>query len=513
MKFNKVLPLIAASIFVISSCGENSSSVTLSISNTSKTNAQLITPDKVEITETLGSIESKLITGQQFLPSTGDVNLLVVPVVIPGYETIDLNNDGNDDKEKVKNDIEILFNGTEKLRHESVSSFYKKSSFNKLNLNATVTDWYDISTDENLSITNGATIETTTTYEIVKSAINWTKNTLHMNLTKFDNDKDGYIDGVWLIYSANNYTNNGPQTDSNNFFAYTAWGNTELDENTEPNVNDPIYNLFGWASYDFMYRDGDFENIDSHTYVHEMGHFFGLNDYYTDNFSYNPIGKIDLMDGNVCDLNNYSKMLIGWTKPYIAQGNVDVNLKSMQNLNNFVIIPSDNTEIVDGKFDPFSEYILIEYYTNEGLNKYSSNTHVASMPLSPNGKGVRIYHIDNRKFVVNKADNYNITCEPYNGGKLTDDQVMILPITNDRNSNVYNTQFNLEVDVNLFDEIRLIEASNIDTFSSGGYQTLKSFFKENDVFSMNNYGENFFINNQFNNGDTFTYEVKIGDLK
>ena len=135
------------------------------------------------------------------------------------------------------------------------------------------------------------------------------------------------------------------------------------------------------------------------------------------------------------------------------------------------------------------------------------------MPLSPNGKGVRIYHIDNRKFVVNKADSYNITCEPYNGGKLTDDQVMILPITNDRNSNVYNTQFNLDVDVNLFDEIRLIEASNIDTFSSGGYQTLKSFFKENDVFSMNNYGENFFINNQFNNGDSFTYEVKIGGLK
>ena len=90
---------------------------------------------------------------------------------------------------------------------------------------------------------------------------------------------------------------------------------------------------------------------------------------------------------------------------------------------------------------------------------------------------------------------------------------MILPITNDRNSNVYNTQFNLDVDVNLFDEIRLIEASNIDTFSSGGYQTLKSFFKENDVFSMNNYGENFFINNEFNNGDSFTYEVKIGGLK
>ena len=83
----------------------------------------------VEITETYTSMESKLITGQQFLPSTGDVKLLVIPVIIPGYANIDLDNDGQDDKEKVKNDINTLFNGGKNLRNESINSFFKKSSF------------------------------------------------------------------------------------------------------------------------------------------------------------------------------------------------------------------------------------------------------------------------------------------------------------------------------------------------------------------------------------------------
>lgn len=513
-KLFKILPVLAASTFVISSCslGDSSAKIMISAPNSAQNN-QIIKPENVEITETYTSMESKLITGQQFLPSTGDVKLLVIPVIIPGYANIDLDNDGQDDKEKVKNDINTLFNGEKNLRNESINSFFKKSSFDKVNITATVTDWYDLRENDELNITNGATIETDTTYEIVEDAIEWAKNSLHINLTDYDNDKDGYIDGVWLIYSANNYTNNGPQTDTGNFFAYTAWGNTELDENTEPSVDNPIYNLFGWASYDFMYRDGDIQNVDSHTYIHEMGHFFGLNDYYTDNYSYNPIGKIDLMDGNVCDMNNYSKMLIGWSKPYIVTGNAEIDLKSMQNLNNFIVIPGDNTEIKDNKFDPFSEYILIEYYTSEGLNEYSSNTKVSTTPLAPKGKGIRIYHVDNRKFVVDNSDLYNITCEPYDGTSLSENEVLVLPITNDRISNAYNYNFNLDVDCNLFDEIRLIEQSNIDTFSNGGYQTLKTFFKENDVFSMNAYGETFFSNNALNSGDSFSYEIKIGGMK
>lgn len=510
-KLAMALPLMTLAVTVTSCGGTSNTNISITTEKTSET--RIISPENVVITETLTTIENKLIAGQQFLPAEGDVNLLVIPVEIPGYEFIDINNDGEDDKEKVKNDINTLFNGVENLRNESVSSFYKKSSFGKLNLTASVTDWFSINNDSDLNYINGAAIEADDTYDIVNAAVEWAKNDQNINLTNYDYDKDGYIDGVWLIYSANNYQNGGPQTDSSNFFAYTSWGNTEISDVIEPSVSNPIYNLFGWASYDFMYRDGDFENVDSHAYIHEMGHFFGLNDYYTENYSYNPIGKADLMDGNICDLNNYSKMLIGWTKPYIVTGNAEINLKSMQNLNNFIVIPGDETEITNNEFDPFSEYILIEYYTNEGLNNYSSHTYVGSSPLSPKEKGVRIYHVDNRKFLLDTTDMFNISCKEYKNETLDETHQLVLPITNDRSPNIYNYYYNLDVNVNLFDEIRLIEARNIDTFSSGGYQTSKSFFKENDVFSMTEYGDAFFSFNKLNNRQTFSYEIKIGGLK
>ena len=68
--------------------------------------------------------------------------------------------------------------------------------------------------------------------------------------------------------------------------------------------------------------------------------------------------------------------------------------------------------------------------------------------------------------------------------------------------------------VNLYDEIRLIEANNVDTFSNGGVLKEKSLFKSNDTFSLETYGKNFFMNNNaFNNGDSFSYKVTIKEVK
>ena len=98
--------------------------------------------------------------------------------------------------------------------------------------------------------------------------------------------------------------------------------------------------------------------------------------------------------------------------------------------------------------------------------------------------------------------------------KVFQSHKLALPITNYRGSDSYNMYFNLDINVNLYDEIRMIEATNIDTFSSGGVQKSKSLFKENDEFSLEKYGKNFFINeNKFNNGDAFTYKVLIEEVK
>lgn len=507
------LPLLLIASQLCVSCGNNglkytNSKVTIEITNGDE-NGKIYNPKDVTITETRHSIESKLFYNTQVLPSIGDVNLLVIPILLPGYEEIDLDSNGQSDLEKVKEDLETAFFGKEgnsSLGFESVATYYKKSSYGKLNLSGTVTDWFKVS-ETDLGYTDAASIDYYETFDVVEAAVDWAKKKANINIADYDNDKDGYIDGVWCIYSAPNYQNGGPYTDYNNYWAYTSWGNQST---TKPSTNNPIYNLFGWASYDFMY--GEYEDkIDSHTYIHETGHFLGLNDYYTDSSTYSPLGKIDMMDANVGDHNSYSKMLLGWTKPYVVTGNGSIDLYSMENENSFIVIPDDSYD-GKGEFDPFSEYILIELYTNDSLNYADSTIGIGNIPLGSTIPGVRIYHVDNRKFVVDYENVYEITTKVYEGETIDNKHRLILPITNSRSDDTYNTSLNLDSSFNIFDEIRLIEATNEDTFSYGGYQKDKTYFNDK-VFSLETYGKNFFVNNnKFNNGNTFSYEIKVKEV-
>lgn len=514
MKNKKILiPLLVIS-FLCFGCNEKYNSyVTINITNAPK-NGKIIKPNDVQITETYYTLESKLFYNRQVLPSIGDVKLLVIPILLSDYKTIDLDGDMIDDKEKVRKDLNEVFFADKNEKYESVKSFYKKSSFNKLNLSGIVTEWFDVA--KYTSYTSSATIDFEQTFDVVDAAVKWVKETQKIDFSQYDVDSDGYIDGVWCVYSAPNYTNGGPQTDNTNYWAYTTWGNQSIEDGAEqPNVLNPVYNLFGWASYDFMYNRYGIEYIDAHTYIHETGHFLGLNDYYSDQLSYNPLGKIDMMDGNISDHNSYSKMLLGWTKPYIVTGNTKIDLYASGNENSFIIIPGDSQEIKNNEFDPFGEYILIELYTNDGLNEKDSLVKNASFLKGLTSKGVKIYHIDNRKFIVDVTESYNIYCKEYEGETLTNKRKIVLPITNNRGLDEYNVNFNLDFNINLYDEIRLIESSNIDTFTAGGIQKEEgTLFKKGDIFSLAKYGEKFFLNKQkFNNGDTFSYHIEIEEVK
>ena len=211
------------------------------------------------------------------------------------------------------------------------------------------------------------------------------------------------------------------------------------------------------------------------------------------------------MDNNIIDHNSYSKMLLGWTKPYLVYGSGEIDLKSMQNENAFIVIQSDDAEVTN-EFNPFSEYILIELYTNEGLNEIDSYDKYEQV-LAPQGKGVRIYHINKSLYTITADDRNQIyTINPYDGEKLNDG--LVVPITNSRDADVYNNVFGLDNTVNLFDEIRFIESDGKDTFSNGGYQTLRKFFKNGSTFKISNHA-NIFQNGKLDNGKALSYEVGV----
>ena len=98
------------------------------------------------------------------------------------------------------------------------------------------------------------------------------------------------------------------------------------------------------------------------------------------------------------------------------------------------------------------------------------------------------------------------TINPYDGENLNDG--LVVPITNSRDADVYNDAFGLDNTVNLFDEIRFIESDGKDTFSNGGYQTLRKFFKNGSTFKISNHA-NIFQNGKLDNGKTLSYEVGV----
>lgn len=491
--------------FLLSACestGSSSSSVPLPrpsdsarIAISGRTESATFAPNEAKIKDTLYSIEDDLHYNTQFLPSVGEVNILVIPVLIPGYADFPLAGFPEQTEEaerlaKVKDDIQTAFFGEEEdTGFHSVASYYEQSSNGLLRLGGEVTDWFDVQAE--MGISSAAEITIGLTYDLAQAAVEWAFGEQGYVPANFDSDQDGFFDGIWLVYSAEDYTRDGPYTDDRNYWAYTSWGNQ--DKEGDPSRNLYYYNLFGWASYDFLYEGYGPQGIDAHTYIHETGHFLGLNDYYSDRLMYNPVGKIDMMDGNIGDLNSYSKLLLGWTKPYLVYGNAEIDLLPSEEENQCIVVMPDGAE-PSAEFDPFSEYLLLDLYSPVGLAAKEIASPIPDRPKLVDKAGVRIYHVDYRRFKTRYDEEIGdyLTVED-DGEPLEEGEHYILPLSNSIGFNQYHTALNLEPTVYPYDEIRLIEADGENTFSSGGYQIESTYFGQGDEFAMADYPD-FFLN-------------------
>ena len=52
--------------------------------------------------------------------------------------------------------------------------------------------------------------------------------------------------------------------------------------------------------------------VDSHTFRHESGHIFGLEDLYDYSGNYLPMGGFTLQVNNLGDHDPYSRLALGW---------------------------------------------------------------------------------------------------------------------------------------------------------------------------------------------------------
>ena len=339
--------------------------------------------------------------GKSHLPSTGNSRILVIP-----YEFTDAKFTYTD-LAKIEN---AFFGSSKDTGWESVSSFYNKSSYGKLNISGEVTPKINsnmtVSQFEILDANATRNNETLTDTILDQCLDLLIKN--GMDLSSYDSDNDGYIDAVWIVYSADY------NQDSDSLWAYTTW---TYSEKKHSNLYSSCY---AWASVKFLneYNYGvGTKSGDAHTFIHETGHMLGLDDYYSYDYdglkNYDtPLGGVDMMDFNIVDHNSYSKYLLGWITPtliteeYLKANNNVLTLSSLVESGKAFLLPAYKDGSIAYNGTPFDEYLLLEYYTPTNLNENDSLKKYTNGLQGYNSRGLLVYHVNSTvgKVVAKNGD-------------------------------------------------------------------------------------------------------------
>ena len=247
-------------------------------------------------------------------------------------------------------------------------------------------------------------------------------------------------------------------------------------------------------------------NIDSHTYTHEMGHMFGLEDYYDYSKQFQPAGGFSMQDANVGGHDPYSSYALGWGSAYKPTETTTIYLKPFSETGEMILLaPSYNSYN-----SPFDEYILVEYYTPTALNKYDSDyCYCNGYPQGPKASGIRVWHVDARLLTyAQRPTASNNTVDPnannlsghamsntYRGNNVPDGYL----------SPLKNGYYNYNV-LQLIRNNTSVDYRPTDEFSGS------SLFKTNSTFTMSTYSRQFVNSGKLNQNINLGWSFTVNNL-
>ena len=417
--------------------------------------------------------------GYYSLNTTGRQKLLVVPVQLRGATQWTSN---------MLSRLETAFFGTPEETNywESVSSYYSKSSYEKLTLEGEVIDPIQLNYSVSQLSSYNRVSDIISDY-IVPAFDQQVDNQIKQ---EYDQDKDSYIDATIFVYS-NPYDGD----------AYWAWVWYLQDENAS--ISNPSVGNYMWASYEFM-NDSGTNRIDAHTYIHETGHLLGSDDFYS-NEDYDPVGNLEMQSYNVGDMGAFSKFQFGWSTPYVIDGSrdfVELTIGTSSLYSDAILINDDwNGSSLD-------EYLLIEYYTPTQNNQLDSeNPYNGSRMYTKSG--LRIYHVDARMAKLRKTySGYSFVSY---SDEINDDGYVYFPAASNLGADW--TYFN---DKSLFKSYKLVSLMQSDVvrgvsgarhFKNDGTASNSTLFDINETFTAND--TSFTNGTNFNDGSLVGYSVTL----
>lgn len=424
-------------------------------------------------------------TGQKVLPSTGTQHLLVVPVQFRGSTLTWTASD--------RTDIEKCFFGeSSDTGWESVSSYYKKSSYGKFILEGQLTDTF-ISSYTKAQLNAESHPDRKIVDEFEKSSV---YNALRK---QYDTNADGFIDSIAFIYREKIQVTNDDM----------RWWAFVYTNDSPASVDKPVVNQYMWASYYFSQKansgnpHGGAYNRDAHTYIHEFGHLLGLDDYYSyyDNNSYDPSGGQEMHSQNIGDENIYSKLALGWIEPYYIKTDSSITTtlyaSSYSGQSNAIIINDNWNET------PMDEYLILEYYSPTVLNEKDSQQDYAQNARMFNASGFRMYHVDSRLVAYTKTGN------PAFEKRLdTIDPNYYNFIGASNTPNYPYSRLTDPYEINNFKLLHFIQSGGVNTFKHGDKASTADLFMEGATFEASS--AFFTYGTKFNAGNEVGYRISFG---
>ncbi len=482
----------------------------------------VVPSDKVHIEQTYKTLKDHSAGAFSSCPLSGTVKLLVIPVWLDGSDTYITD---ETHKENVRQDIETTYFGTSsQTGWHSVSSYYYEESNGTLSLTGTVSEWYEYS-----DLTISQIGELADSSNIAISATTWYFNNHEDERANYDYDGDGYLDGVILIYACpDSYSL--PSLGSN-MWAYCYWTNLGSD------ISNPNVKAFFWASYDFMYDSTTANNragssyghgdtsvcdLDAHTFIHEMGHVFGLEDYY-DYYSVqqgtktisntNPAGGFSMQDNNVGGHDAFSLMAMGWADPYIPTESGTIIIFDFQSYHDLILLTPQMNEYAS----PFDEYLLLELYSPNGLNEFDvQNQYSGGYPQGPNDVGIRVWHVDAR-LVKYASYSYSFTTDaaPFATGSYVfgafNNSSHIKDGNNGRTAYAYSVMGGNQK-YQTYNILQLIRNSATIDYNTRNNLTGADLFKQGDNFSMSTFNKQFVEGTTLNNGSDLGWSFSVTQI-
>ena len=317
-------------------------------------------------------------------PSIGSPKLLVIPLTF---------SDTSFSQRELDKLQKAYFGKDTDTSWESLVSYYEKSSYGKLKFEGKVVAPYQYSLSSK-EVEDRYLAKSLTVGKIVDAVVEAVLKRDGLNRNDYDDNQDGYLDGVEIIYKSSREMTSSTQ---NLWWCFTS----SLHNN--PNQENPIQDRYFWSLYSQIETPYYSNSIDAHTLVHETGHMLGLNDYYDYSSQSVPAGAVDMMDRNIGDHSAYSKYMLGWVTPKVIDGSAsdfEVTLSSFTDTGDCVILRS-TTEDPFNK-TPYDEYLMLSYITPTGVNEQDSRGYGEYNYAGYGNRGgyseagLQVMHIDNR---------------------------------------------------------------------------------------------------------------------